>query len=50
MTLVAKAISRATGVEVDVETLKTIVMFCAVGLTVSMMCASYGLDLSTGFF
>jgi hypothetical protein len=50
MTLVAKAIFRATGVELDVETLKTIVMFCAVGLTVSMICASYGLDLSPGFF
>jgi hypothetical protein len=50
MMVVAKAISRATGVEVDVETLKTVVMFCAVGLTVSMMCASYGLDLSPGFF
>jgi hypothetical protein len=50
MTLVAKAISRTTGIEVDVETLKTVVMFCAVGLTVSMMCASYGLDLSPGFF
>jgi hypothetical protein len=30
----------------DVEILKTVVMFCAVGLTVSMMVASYGLDLS----
>ncbi len=35
---------------VDVETLKTIVMFCAVGLTVSLMLASYGLDLSPGLF
>jgi hypothetical protein len=50
MTIIAKAIARTTGIEVDVETLKTILMFCAVGLTVSMMCASYGLDLSPGFF
>jgi hypothetical protein len=34
----------------DIEILKTVVMFCAVGLTVSMMVASYGLDLSPGFF
>jgi hypothetical protein len=34
----------------DVEILKTVLMFCAVGLTVSMMVASYGLDLSPGFF
>jgi hypothetical protein len=33
-----------------VETLKTIAMFCAVGLTVSLMLASYGVDLSPGFF
>ena len=50
MTAIAKAISRTVGLEVEIETLKTIVMFCAVGLTVSMMCASYGLDLSPGFF
>jgi hypothetical protein len=50
MIVIAKAIARTTGIEVDVETLKTILMFCAVGLTVSMMCASYGLDLSPGFF
>jgi hypothetical protein len=47
---IAKAISRASGKNVDVEILKTIVMFFAVGLTVTMMCASYGLDLSLGFF
>jgi hypothetical protein len=50
MTVIAKAIARTTGIEVDIETLETILMFCAVGLTVSMMCASYGLDLSPGFF
>jgi hypothetical protein len=45
---IAKAISRASGKNVDI--LKTILMFCAVGLTVTMMCVSYGLDLSPGFF
>ena len=50
MATIAKAIFQATGIDVDVEILKTIVMFSAVGLTVSLMCASYGLDLSPGFF
>jgi hypothetical protein len=36
--------------QVDIETLKTIGMFCGVGLLVSLMLASYGLDLSPGFF
>ena len=34
----------------DVEVLKTIAMFCGVGLTVSLLIASYGVDLSPGFF
>jgi hypothetical protein len=33
---------------VYIEALKIFAMFCAVGLTVSL--ASYGLDLSPGFF
>lgn len=35
---------------VYIETLKTLAMFCGVGLTVSLLLASYGLDLSAGFF
>jgi hypothetical protein len=50
MTVVASAISRATGTNVDVEALRTVVMFCGVGLTVSLLLASYGIDLSPGFF
>jgi hypothetical protein len=50
MAALAKSIAQVTGVDVDVEILKTVVMFSAVGLTVSLMCASYGLDLSPGFF
>jgi hypothetical protein len=30
--------------------LKAIVIFCGVGLTLSLILASYGLDLSPGFF
>jgi hypothetical protein len=50
MAAIAKALSRVSGTQVEVETLKTIVMFCGVGLTVSLLLASYGLDLSPGFF
>jgi hypothetical protein len=51
MAALAKIIlSRVSRTDVDIETLKTIIMFCGVGLTVSLMCASYGLDLSPGFF
>jgi hypothetical protein len=35
---------------VYIEALKTIAMFCGVGLTVWLLLASYGLDLSAGFF
>jgi hypothetical protein len=50
MATIARVLSRASGTEIDVETITTIVMFCGVGLTVSLMLASYGLDLSPGFF
>jgi hypothetical protein len=45
----AKALSRVCGDKLDIESLKTVIMFCAVGLTVALMCATYGLDLSAGF-
>jgi hypothetical protein len=50
MATIAKALSRALGHNIDVETLKIIAMFCGVGLLVSLLFASYGLDLSAGFF
>jgi hypothetical protein len=50
MAAVAKVLFRASGTEVEVETLKTIAMFCGVGLLVSLLFATYGLDLSAGFF
>jgi hypothetical protein len=50
MTSIAKAFSRASGTRVAIKTLKTIGMFCGVGLTVLLLRASYGLDLSAGFF
>lgn len=50
MIAIARALSRASGANVDADTLKTLLMFCGVGLTVSLILASYGLDLSPGFF
>ena len=50
MATIARVLSRTSGTDVDVETIKTCIMFCGVGLTVSLMLASYGLDLSPGFF
>jgi hypothetical protein len=34
----------------DIDGLKIIVTICAVGLTVSLLLASYGVDLSPAFF
>jgi len=50
MAAIARIFSRASGTNVDVETPKTIVIFCGVGLTASLMLAPYGLDLSRAFF
>ena len=51
MAALAKVLLRAfPKSQIDVEILKTIAMFCGVGLTVSLLLASYGLDLSPGFF
>ncbi len=50
MAAIARALWRASGTSVDVETLKTIVLFCGVGLVVSLLLATYGLDMSAGSF
>jgi hypothetical protein len=50
MAAIASAFDRALGIRVEIETLKTLVIFCGAGLTVSLLLASYGLDLSPGFF
>jgi hypothetical protein len=50
MAAIAKALSRISGTQIEVETLKTVLMFCGVGLVVSLLLVSYGLDLSPGFF
>ena len=51
MTALARTLSRALGVEIDVELLKTVAIFCGAGLAVSLLLAlTFGLDLSPGFF
>ncbi|MDE2378993.1 hypothetical protein [Bradyrhizobium sp.] len=51
MATLARVLSSISGVDVDVETLKTLVIFCGIGLLASLACAmTYGLDLSAGFF
>jgi len=50
MTAIAHALSRAFQSAGEFDALKQIVLFCAVGLLVSLVCLTYGLDLSPGFF
>jgi hypothetical protein len=51
MATLARDLSRAaSGTDVAVETLKIFGIFCGIGLFVTLMFASYGLDLSPGFF
>jgi hypothetical protein len=50
MTALAQALSRAAEIEISVETLWSVVMFCGACLFVWLLFATYGLDLSPGFF
>jgi hypothetical protein len=50
MTAIARVVSSACRKRVDVETLRSVLLFCGAGLTVSLLAASFGLDLSAGFF
>jgi len=52
MTAIAKAFSNVIpAISPDVDILKTVALFCCgAGVFVSMLLASYGLDLSAGFF
>jgi hypothetical protein len=45
MTAIASILSRASGTDIDVETLKTLVLFCGVGLAASLLLAGLGVDL-----
>jgi len=50
MTAIAHALSRAFQSTGELDALKKIAVFCGVGLLLSLVCLSYGLDLSPGFF
>jgi hypothetical protein len=50
MTAVVQALSRFGGANVETETLKLLAIFCGAGFAVSIVFATYGLDLSPGFF
>jgi hypothetical protein len=46
----ANALSRISRIQIEVEALEMIVAFCGIGLAVSLLLASSGLDSSTGLF
>jgi hypothetical protein len=51
MTAIARAFVNAIpAISPDVETLKMVAVFCGIGLVVSLILASYGLDLGVDFF
>src|SRR5258708_33066728 len=50
MAAVARALSRASGTNVGVESLMTVAMFCGVGLFASLLLATYASDLGTAVF
>jgi hypothetical protein len=51
MAAIAKALSNVIpAISPDFDILKTVAVFCGVGLCVSLILASHGLDLSAGFF
>jgi hypothetical protein len=50
MAAIAKVLFRASRTDIDFEMLKVLAIFCGAGLFVSLLFASYGLDLSPGFF
>jgi hypothetical protein len=50
MAMIARTVFRRVPIETEFEAFKTVVMFCAAGLFVSLLVATYGVDLSPGFF
>ncbi len=49
MAALVRAFSHSTGIETGAD-LKMVAIFCGAGLFVSLLVATYGLDLSPGFF
>jgi hypothetical protein len=51
MVVIAEALSRLTGADVDAKSLIRVLVFCCIGLAVPLLAIeTYGLDLSPGFF
>jgi hypothetical protein len=50
VTAIAHALSRAFQSAGEFDALKQIALFCAAGLLVTLVCLSYGLEVSPGFF
>ncbi len=51
MTQTAETCSRIMGLEIEAESLKSILIFSGIGLLISLLAVlTYGLDLSAGFF
>jgi hypothetical protein len=47
MTAIARVLSRATGVEIDVDSLRPILIVCGAGLMFSLLMMMSGCDLGT---
>jgi hypothetical protein len=50
MTAIAHVLSRVFQLSGEIDIPKQIVLFCGAGLLVFLLCLTYGLDLSPGFF
>jgi hypothetical protein len=50
MTAIAKPFGRVREFRLAADGLKIIVLFCGIGLVVSLLLATKGLDMSPGFF
>jgi hypothetical protein len=50
MVAIIKAVPNATETRADVQVFKLVGMMCGAGLAVSLIVATYGLDLSRAFF
>src|ERR1700719_2804751 len=44
MAAVARALSRASGIDIDADTLRPILIFCGAGLLFWLLAMSYGID------
>ena len=49
MDAIANFLSRATGRNLDDETVQTTIIFCGIGLLLLLLFLTYGLDLSPQF-